>query len=307
MVFNVDGAARRTWFLGVAAATAASLAVARWAWTRHVAPPAFAGDDARLVRSRGPLPVPVPGRAVLSLLVLGQSNAGNFGQLENLDTRNTANETGRVLEHWQGQYFVARSPMLGATGTGACIWPAVGEALIAAGLAEHVVFCIYALDGAPAAHFAPGGAAAAAWAARAKALAQRFPPELVLWVQGEADFARRTSAAQYRHDLAGVRKTLFDLKLHAPLAVAVQTYCADTEHWRADNDIAHTQRALGTALAGYTAGPDCDALLRDSQDRHDGCHPSLAGQRKLVNAWAQVIARSRHSASEPERRSTTNS
>src|SRR5262249_20128010 len=68
------------------------------------------------------------------LFILGQSNAGNYG--ETLYTPTCAVYNFNILD---GHYYPAQDPLLGATGDGGSPWGILGDELIAHGLAARVL------------------------------------------------------------------------------------------------------------------------------------------------------------------------
>jgi lysophospholipase L1-like esterase len=177
--------------------------------------------------------------------------------------------------------------MLGATGTGESLWPVLGKALVDNRIAKNVLISVVAVDGASIRRFVSSDDLLPYWTHTLQVLLSRYTLNYVLWLQGEADYARNTSQIEYQNMFGTLEQELRRLKTDARIVVSRQTYCADVDHWKSDNPIAKAQTALGTSSKQITLGPDADQLLGTTGSlRWDGCHPSSLG----FNKWALALA-----------------
>ncbi len=250
----------------------------------------FAGDNPAKVSQRMRVECPKPGPGTLVLVGLGQSNAGNWGELTTGDNKREDD----VIEYWQGNCYVAVSPMLGATGEGASLWPQFGQAMIQAGLAKQVLFSVFAVDGAAIGRFVPQGDLWPLWRTQLKQLREKYPVDYYLWLQGEADFARRTSKEEYTEKFGRMRQGIEELDTSALVFVPVETYCANIERWTPSNDVSRAQSDIPKVFPGTLPGVNMDALLAKKNARWDGCHPSTQGYAILSDAWKMRIIQEMH-------------
>lgn len=219
-----------------------------------------------------------PARGRLTLLITGQSNAGNFGA-------GPARYAARgVYNVYQGRVYRAREPLLGSDALGTSPWLGVAEALLRDGRAESVVLALAARGGAPAAAWDAGQPMREALLARLRDLrAAHAEPDYVLWQQGESDDL--TEPASYARSVRGVVALLREHGVTAPVLVAQATR---GRSGRVVAPIREAQRALVDPAAGILPGPDTDTL-GDSL-RHDGLHFSAEGIAALSALWLRALA-----------------
>lgn len=86
------------------------------------------------------------------LLVMGQSNAANFGE-----TKYTATCT-QSLNFYNGNYYALSDPLFGAKGVGGSVWSRLGDMLVQNRFAKYVIIAPVAIGGTSIQTWAPGGA-----------------------------------------------------------------------------------------------------------------------------------------------------
>ncbi|HUH76047.1 MAG TPA: sialate O-acetylesterase [Devosia sp.] len=223
------------------------------------------------------------------LLVLGQSNAANYaGQ------RYRSNFGEKIVNFFDGQCFVAASPLLGSTGTKGEYWTELGNKLVRSGRFENVVIVPVAYSGTAVALWAEGGHLNQVIVATVDALTSAgFRPTQVLWDQGEFDYVLGTSEAVYRERLTSVIATLRDEGVTAPFYISIASKCLEpsnggTKDHQADNPVVRAQLALSSGSRDIRRGVNTDALL-DEDDRYDDCHIGGSGTAKVAHAWSEIL------------------
>ena len=221
-------------------------------------------------------------------LVFGQSQAANL-----VEPRFVGSD--RVLNHFRGRCYRAADPLLGTDGGGGNVWTLVGNELVGQKRFDAVVLVTVAVSGSPIGQWAPGGRL---HAHLLQAMHSLGPGLLFTHVfQGESDLIFGTTAEDYLARLGAVITALRQNGIDAPIFVAIESgYCdgAGTPP-EPNNPIALAQKRLIAGRDGVYSGPDMDAALNSASDRHDRCHMSGTGARKLSRLWAAAIAAPRRS------------
>jgi hypothetical protein len=224
---------------------------------------------------------PVQDTMTAVLLVIGQSNAGNYqGQ-----RRQSPDD--RVVNFMGGHCYRAASPLLGADGRWGETWTLLGTKLVQSGLYRTVVLIPVAVGGSSVHRWAAGGDLNAAMVAEIRtAKARRYSPTAVLFDQGAEDFALGTPEVQYRSDLQSLIDTIRAQGVCAPFFI---TRCSiGGENWSEDNAVARAQASLADGQRGIFDGPNTDRDVTRF-DRYDGYHFSASGQEKFTDAWISLL------------------
>jgi Carbohydrate esterase, sialic acid-specific acetylesterase len=239
------------------------------------------------------------------LLVLGQSNAANtVGQ------RFASKHGDKIINFFDGQCYVAASPLLGSSGTWGEYWTELGNHLIQSGKFDTVVIASLAYLGS-----AYGGNTVAQWArggrlnavlvdALSKIKADGYVITHVLWDQGELDYLLGTSEDAYRERLLSVIDTLRGEGVTAPVYLSIASKCVepsdgDPRRHAANNPVVRAQLSLSSGEGNIRRGVNMDALL-DGLDRYDDCHIGGGGAEKVAQAWADIIAGQETGRARPE-------
>ena len=261
----------------------------RVAWTaRHAldrggpaaADPAGHGVNAhgQLVQMAGkrPVPAPDPQAPVTVLFTFGQSNAANHGGEKHIQ------HSDRVLNFWNGRFYVAADPLLGATGISGSPWVRLGADMVRTGLSETVVLAAAGVKSTSVADWADGGRLAGMLAARLQEIAaQGLEVDFFLWHQGEADHAMepRLYAAKLAEIVGTTRR-------HFPSSRFVVAQASRCGTVPPSAPILQAQAGV-TQMHGVFAGPNTDLIGPD--DRFDGCHFSGRGLARVSDGWLAAL------------------
>ena len=228
------------------------------------------------------------------LLILGQSNAGNYG-----GQRFASKHGAKIINFFDGQCYVAASPLLGSSGTWGEYWTELGNRLIESGKFDTVVIASLAYSGSAYSgntveQWARGGALNAVLVdALRKIRADGYAITHVVWDQGELDYVLGTSEAAYRERFLSMVDTLRGEGVTAPVYLSIASKCVepsngDPRRHSADNPVVRAQLALSSGEGNIRRGVNTDALL-DGLDRYDDCHIGGGGAEKAAQAWADIL------------------
>ena len=248
--------------------------------------PGARDDHGRLIAYPGKISVSCPQQTdqTAVLLAIGQSNVANHAARRVITRHGQA-----VVNYFDGKCYIAASPLLGATGDGGEFLTLLADRLVDDGLYRNVIVVSVAVGGTPISRWARHGDLNAMLAATLRQLSSDYRVTQVIWHHGEADVANRTTTEAYAAAFASLLETLAEDGVNAPVYTTVSTRC--NAEWTATNPISAAQRKLEDGRRVFLA-TDVDALL-GPEDRHDGCHMSESGQRKVAAAFAAAIKRSR--------------
>ena len=239
------------------------------------------GVDSSVVGGRMPVDPRMVGDAAV-LLLIGQSNGGNHGDVQHVANRRVFN-----FNVFDGLCYPARDPLLGATGDGGSPWCILGDALVEAGFASSVLLVPLCVGGATVEQWAPGGGYHHRMTYCLRRLSEAgFWPSHVLWHQGEANALYGTEAAAYCRAFRALVGSLRQLEISAPVYVAIASYFAVPGGYAAQQQVVGgAQRSLVDAEEGIFQGPDTDVI----RERYDGCHIGGDGLIAHAQAWRVVL------------------
>lgn len=219
----------------------------------------------------------LPGSAVI--LTLGQSNAANESTLAYQPGEGVYN-----FNFFDGRCYVARDPLLGASGQEGSVWSRLGDKLIRAGVYERVLIAPIAVGGTRVHTWTPDGLHFPRLIKVQEAFAsQGLKPTLVLWHQGEAD-AKHTTKEEYVERFTRMLEGMRSLGIDAPVYVAIASVCAHP----GSDAIRAAQRQVAATLDNVFIGANTDELDR-LRWRRDGCHFSAEGLEEHAKLWAEVL------------------
>jgi hypothetical protein len=270
----------------------------------HKAPPPpsrYSFDSlGRLIadESKSRIDCPAQTRRTAVLLTLGQSNAANHGGM-----RFASQHGAKVVNFFNGQCFLAQSPLLGSTGTKGEYWTQVANLMISSGKFDQVILAPLAVDGSEVSRWGKGGDINARLIdALASLKSHDYKVTKVLWHQGEADYIEGTNQEAYRERLASMIDTLRRHNVGADVFVSVASKCLEPTNGgfkthSPDNAIVRAQLQMADEMDGVRRGVNTDLLL-DEVDRYDDCHIGGSGATKVASAWARLLLADRSQQAE---------
>lgn len=211
--------------------------------------------------------------------VFGQSNSANHGS-EKFRATSTA-----VANFWDGKYFAAEDPLLGASGDGGGPWTLMASKLIEAKTFDGVILIAAGVAATSAQEWTTGGRLNGMLEQRlAETRAAGLTVTHFLWHQGESDNSASRAAAYDAAMLPIIALT----KRYFPQSkffVAQATLCGPGA-----SPLVELQKIqLGlTRLPGVYAGPNTDEI--GSADRSDSCHMNGRGLDRHAAGWATAVA-----------------
>lgn len=237
-----------------------------------------ANQYGQLIHDAGKQPVarPVITDRTMVAFVFGQSNAANHGGERHAST------SGRVYHYFDGRFYAAADPLLGASGYFGSVWPLLGDQLIDAGLHDRIVLMAAGVGGSSVKEWQPGGRLHAMLRQRLdEARRSGLVVTHFLWHQGEADHA--ADPAEYAAALNRVIEVAKGYFPQARFFVAQASRCDSVPSSPA---LLAAQRSV-TRQAGVFLGPDTDAI--GPADRYDDCHFSGRGLARHAHGWLQAL------------------
>lgn len=214
----------------------------------------------------------------LTLLILGQSNAGNHGEPLDTDTVSTP-----ATFFNNGRCFLTAGPAPGATGRSGNPWVLLAPELTKA-TGRSVILSVLAVEGSQIRDWVEPGELRSRLANTIGALQKSgFSPDFVLWQQGEADSMAGTTRSKYAERFNALVSFLRENSVSAPIIVALSSRCGDSD--------GKAVRSALTLVSGqnknvYT-GPDTDSL--GDAYRWEKCHFSSSGLRAVADLWLKAL------------------
>jgi hypothetical protein len=225
-------------------------------------------------------PCPSQDAKTAVLLVLGQSNAGNY------QGQRYQSADDRVINYSEGKCYIAGSPLLGADGRNGESWTLLGTKLIRSGLYNRVILIAAAVGSSPVHRWAAGGDLNQMLIEVIRTAKTRYSITDVLWHQGAADFALNTPEQNYRSDLRSLIDSIRTEGVTAPFYIS-RSSLQLAARWSEDNPISRAEAELVDGQSIF-AGPNTDHDIT-ANDRFDGLHFSASGQEKFTDAWLGLL------------------
>ena len=219
------------------------------------------------------------------LLISGQSNSANHG-----GQRYASQYGDKIINYFDGKCYIAKSPLLGATGLEGDSWTFLGNLLIQQGVADEVILAPTGIAGSGISQWEVGSPYQQMLQSSAQKLLSQYRVTHMLWHQGETDYGKHTPQADYEKLFTGIADALRQQGMDAPIYVSQTSQCWMDANWRADNPVTQAQRALVSPEKKIFAGVNSDALM-DELDRFDNCHFSGSGQEKFARAWLELLTK----------------
>jgi hypothetical protein len=217
----------------------------------------------------------------LTLVILGQSNAANTGDIRYTATHNVDN-----FSPFDDRCYHAADPLLGTSNRGGNFATRLGDILVERGAASHVVIADIAISGAHVEQWADDGFLNGYILVLLRQLSDAgLSPSAILWHQGESNVGDADKGGVvYRKKLGEVIATFRRYGTKAPFFVALATYC----HSVTGDDVRSGQRSIVNPAQRIFQGPDTD-LIRVDGRQEDDCHMNAGGQQRHAEAWADAL------------------
>lgn len=221
----------------------------------------------------------VAAQSPLVILALGQSNAGNHGEI--LDQTAVP-----VMLFAEGKCILAADPLPGSTGNGGSIWSRLPNYLLTLDQKRPVVLSVMGIDATSIAEWTNGeGLLRQQLTNRVQSMkALGLMPHVILWQQGEADAKLGTAKEAYSVGLDMLAKELLQAGTDAPVMAALSTVCRSLPNL----DISTAITVKAAQNSRFIVGPNTDRLT-DAGSRSDGCHFSASGLDQAARMWAKEL------------------
>ncbi|MFT4970104.1 MAG: hypothetical protein ACI9O4_001856 [Chitinophagales bacterium] len=220
------------------------------------------------------------------ILVIGQSNAANFGN--QLYVPNCENMSNFDL----GNFYELKDPLHGSDGAGGSVWSRMADQLLEKDFAKHIIVAPVARGGTAIEQWVPGGNLNYLLTNQIQAL-QNEPLKVthVLWHQGESNNSALSPGADpiqnaeaYSTNFILLTRYIRSLGIDAPIFIAAATRCA----WiPIDPFLQNAQIALANDALGVFNGPNTDLL--GFEWRYDDCHFNREGLNQHALMWAGIL------------------
>ena len=245
------------------------------------------------------VPCPKMHAGLKVILVVGQSQAANSPDTITEDTRYKGPADAHILNLnvYDGKCYVARDPLLGATGQGGSLWLRLAHHLIATGKAREVVLMPIAVGGTSISEWVEGGRYHRKLIVAIHHLhALNLAPSDLYWMQGATDAINKMPAEQYRASLQQLIQLWRQQGWSARVWVAQDTICR--QPWLINPKLAKVHQSEEDARQAIRAGQrglaaSGDALAGIDLDnwgissRPDQCHLGTTAIDQAASAIAQ--------------------
>lgn len=212
-------------------------------------------------------------------LIFGQSNGANSGSTPFTPKQRVLN-----FNVFDGQCYVAKDPLLGATERSGNFASRLGDMLIEQGCFDTVVLAPISVGGSRIEEWTTGGARHRRLQVaiqRAHELGLRFTH--LLWHQGETNAGHGPNGEVYAKCFMNIYRAVRSYDVDAPVYVAQATVCRSPPN----EIIRSAQRSVVNPALGIYPGPDTDRI--GPELRFDDCHMNEAGLVKHAQLWFQTI------------------
>lgn len=252
--------------------------------TKQPPSPRVAKGRDRLQKNPVSAPCPDPKRErVAVLLTAGQSNAANHGAV---NEPNDAKDNPAILNLLDGKCFIARHPLMGATGEYQSPWIETARLLIASGKFDKVVIIATGIGGTGMHEWGSGEFFNRLVARAVEAKEAGIAPTHFLWHQGEYDGVYNLSPVAYfdnfKKMIEGVR-AIADIPAH----IALVSRCQFNQP---KDEIRSAQLRIAQLIPNAYVAIDSDMDV-GLAFRYDGCHMTRAGLAELAKGYARSILR----------------
>jgi hypothetical protein len=223
------------------------------------------------------------GDSVAFIIVLGQSNAANYGMGHYAATEAVDN-----FDPESGRCFSAIDPLLGADGNGSSFATRLGDILVQSGRFKRAIIVSIAVGGASVSDLT------STYLNRIENLIKKLhreglTPTHFLFEQGETDASRETTESQYLASLTTLVRKFRSAGYQAPFYIALASKC-DEVHPKNRRTIRNAQAAAVDSDLNIRRGPDID-MIGNGGRAHGNCHMNEMGTLAQAALWAAFIRR----------------
>jgi len=211
-----------------------------------------------------------------SFLCYGQSNAGNYGELNQGSWED-------VSQICLGELVDYQVPSCGTEGQGGNHWGNVGQNLIEAGYFDQIVFSNASVGGSTGSELSTATYLdyLLLQHTRLKSLTGRV--DAILFMQGESDHGEGEA---YRKTFDFFISQLQHRGIKTPIIISQTSICKSSI---SDSLLLSVQSELSRDFAQVETGPNTD-LINFPGSRYDDCHFSKEGLDSLSTVWSESIA-----------------
>ena len=214
-------------------------------------------------------------------IAYGEQNSDCFSEKAYVDPPSS-----RVYQFYHGETYRMSEPMLGATGRGGCVWPFVGNRLVATGATQNVVFATCGRGGASLAELLPSSEPFACLMDAIRRMTQVYGKvDAILFHQGESD--RRSTGHELQEYELDFRFLLRAINTSIPFYLSRASVCERQSNpalIRLQSELIHSQERV-------RPGPNTDLL--NAPNQRTGCSFTSEGLVAFGSAWVEsLLARS---------------
>lgn len=227
-----------------------------------------------------------PTNQKIVLLVLGQSNAANYGN------ELFSSNCNKTYNFYQGNLFPLKDPLMGASGEGGSVWSRLANLLIENNFSKEIIIAPAAVGGTAIEQWIPGGSLNHLISETVNDLhTSNHEITHVLWHQGESNHSALSpntsdiqNALNYKNNFNILVDYLRDLNVNSPIFIAQATRCGSRS---IDIDLQNAQFELANDSLKIYNGPNTDLL--GNEYRYDNCHFNAKGLNEHARLWADII------------------
>ncbi len=220
---------------------------------------------------------------VMFALVIGQSNAANYGE-KIYKTKHS------VYNYYKGRLYIAEDPLLEASGLRGSVWGMLGDSLIEKGYYDKVVFVSIAVGSTSIECWSDGRCSIILKETMDYLKNNNVKLTHIFWHQGEEDNLINTPADVYKSRLKKILKTIRSYGGEAPLFVSIASFnpWVTGKPEGIEYKIRRAQKEFIRENRKVYKGPDTDTIV-SSFDRFDRVHFSESGMKKYSKLWLNAI------------------
>ena len=217
------------------------------------------------------------------LFAFGQSNSANHAEYKFKEM-----ELNGVVNYFNGKCYVAKSPLLGATGGGGEWISLTARKLIENGTYDNVVVVSSGIGGTKIERWGSGNDLNEMVLNVLADVTKKYKVTDIIWHQGESD-RKFTHTKVYEHYFRTLVDDIRGLQINAPIFISIASICGAGEGWNYPNKITEAQTLLAKEN-GVELGINTDELIPISLRLDDMCHFGKQAQEKAAIEQSRLIA-----------------